>query len=253
VHKCIYTVLTCDPRWAAWETVKEYASTCLRTLSAHHSDCTLLVAAHGDMDEIQEVLSSFDGHKQLSLIPDEDFDTRLDKYKVKSLLRMPLRAGDAIIMLDLDTLVTGLLFDSFQYEFDIAFTQRADWHPVYVVNIGYVAMRWNAMTRKFVTAWAREAMAPKVPGFVKFLDMVHASQAHTTCDDQDFICWMLRHSMFGDGRLCILPAEYNYFPFEEDDIEAYRAAMAPDSGNRLIHFRGADKSLSTKLAKEFGL
>lgn len=253
MHKCIYTVLTCDPRWAQWETVRHYAETCLRTLSKEHSDCTLICAWHGDQGEIAKLLrSSFDGAIQLVPISDEDYERGVDTYKIKAMLACPWRAGDAIVVLDLDTLVVGDLFGSFQYGFDLAFTQRADWHPIYPINLGYVAMRWNARSRSFLNNWVRELVNPQMPGFQQFMDAAKEAGSHEHCRDQDFICHALRSAMCVPTLIAVLPAEYNWFPLAEDDVEAYRRALR-SGGCKLIHFRGPEKSLAWKLVEEFGL
>jgi hypothetical protein len=219
-----------DRAMASWKNMRFDAAVCLCAGDLQAIDA--LGQRHLDVPTFYKVLSD---------------DTRgFDVYKLFGLLDPAFADGDAVVCLDLDALVCRDPFDAFRYDFDLAFTQRAHWHPVYPVNIGAVYLRWNADTRGFLRLWMSEAVRPGFPAYVKFLEQAAQSRTHTRCNDQDFICCLLREAMPLRPKIVLLPPDYNWFPLEDDPDAAAKYRAMRDRAY-VLHFKGRFKPLMKEM------
>ena len=233
--------------------------TMLPTLG-RHTECKLICNLLNDDGEVRaKIKDAFGGDVIFRAIPADSLDDGFDAYKLKFLLDCGFDRGDEIICLDADGLVCGDIFECFdRYLFDVAVTQRRPWHPLNIVNIGLVAMRWNDDVRRFVRHWMAEASNPQWPPFVH----MHR-ESRRACRDQTYISSVLHNVAMETLDMVVLPTEFNYFPGRNmagranddplDDVRPlYRAAMA-DSRNKFIHFKGWYKPLMVELGEELGL
>ncbi len=230
----------------------DMAKVMLKSLDEHYPGVALKCFWE-DLDEETKntIRYSHAAPVHFGVIPLRDLELPFDVWKYKYLLQSEFQDGDEIIMLDLDGIVTGDVFDAFRYNFDLAFTQRRPWNSLFPINTGFVAMRWSDRTRKFVELWNREIENPTAESYKELLDMVEREGIHE-CRGQDYICCLLAMAAFTNIDIAVLPSEFNWFPgeaFLEGSLEtqAEFEKGLKDPKNYFIHFKGNNKKIMREL------
>lgn len=236
---------------------EDMARICVRSLHGKTSGATLFVNWHAITDSLRQMfLDEYDGSVLFRDISAEDIALGFDIYKIAQLPHCGFVYGDSVIVLDLDTIVVGNVFDAFEYSFDVATTQRKEWLPAYPANIGFLAFRWGPGADKFVNNWIRECKNPSIAMFKRYVEGGQEVGRH--CRDEDYMQVYIRYGQSFGFQFTLLPCEYNWFPLvdpPEDVSQACSEYLAASSSPscRMLHFKGGNKSVMFDVAKAMSL
>lgn len=230
------------------------AATMLRSLWKHNRNCTLLCNWRGHTDAIKELVwANFQAGVRFWDIPDVHWDRLPVFCKVSGLLSMPLRQGDEIVVVDVDTYIQGDLFEAFDHDFDIGYTSRPTFKPRYPINTGLVAYRWSDRVEAFVRSWCQEMIKPQWGPYIQFCAKYGRPAGQGWLKEQDFLCsavWHRSHP-FGDVKLRDIGPQYNWYPpyDTEGSLEVAWDMIRCQLGSytKMIHFKGCLKALMERL------
>ena len=227
---------------------EDLAVWCIRSLWKNAPPDRLLVYWNGEglQERIQDL-----GPTTFAEMPEGVLAEGYDAYKILMADRTIFKPGEEVILLDLDTLVTGNIWDAFDWNFDIAVPSRVYWLSTYPINMGLVAMRWTEMTKLFVHDWVSNILNPQ---FVPYQEMrENPTTARIMCRDEDYLNALVRGANLKGLYFIILPPEFNWFPWDDmvDQVGfarvGYEHGLA--QGARMLHFKGENKVLMPEFAE----
>jgi len=240
----------------------------LKSASTHNPGVTLLCNWVDLDDKVREMVTKAWGPDVLFFnIDNETWGGMFAYHKINQLTKMPLKDGDEVVMLDVDTMVQGSLFDVFESVFDIGYTSRpslADDVPLWrrkvshelPVNLGYTAFRWSDRVARFVDIWSLQIMSPTWSPYMWLMERYARVDSHCLCGDQDLICAIVleNHNPFVQVAFTDLTSKYNWFPdvdqkhHQEQAWEQIKPKLG-DGNYRVIHLKGHLKPLASRIAE----
>ncbi len=266
--KYLYIVCTSTARSDVDGTFFDMARYMLKSASPFCEGVTLLCNWVGRDAAVTEMVNEAWGRDVLFFdMTPEEWNGQFAYHKINQMRKMPYVEGDEIIMLDVDTMVQGPLFDVFNSNFDIAFTSRpklTEQHPKWMhrlvadmpVNLGYTAYRWNDRVAHFVDMWSLQILSPTWKPYVWLLEQYGRLDSSCLCGDQDLICVIVREKRNPFTKIAWLDvgAKYNWFPDydEKDQLDLAWEQIQPrlgDDNYRVIHLKGHLKPLAPRIAE----
>jgi len=262
----LYIVCTTGGRSDVEGNFFDMARNMLSSASLHNPDVTLLCNWVDLTNDVRDmVLTAWGPNVQFYNIPSERWGGKFAFHKIDVMRFMPYREGDEIVMLDVDTMVQGSLFDVFDFEFDMAITTRpepglnAPQHSRIAkselpVNLGYTAYRWSPSVSKFIDAWSLQICSPTWKPYRHMLERFHRVDSSMLCGDQDLMCTIIttQQNPFADIDIKDVGPKYNWFPDFDglDELDKAWEQIEPklgDSNYRVIHLKGHLKPLAPKI------
>lgn len=262
--KYLYIVCTTGPRPDIEGSFFDMARNMLASASKYNPGVTLLCNWVDIDDMVKEmVVGAWGENVKFFNIPSSVWNGEFAYHKIDRMREMPYENGDEIVMLDVDTIVQGDLFDVFEQPFDIAYTSRPvfpeepEWFRKWQsVNLGYTAYRWSPVVAEFIDYWSLQIISPTWKTYVWLSAGMHRKTPSCLCGDQDLICAIVgdEFKTFSQIKWLDVTTKYNWFPSVDtvDQLEQAWSEIEPllhSDDYRMIHLKGHLKPLAPKLAE----
>lgn len=218
-----------------------------------------IVVCHADFTwqhmEYFEDSSPIFFHMQYLGFSPEDWATKTFWTKPASYCRLPpSEHGNQCLLLDADMLFVHDPFECFKQEFDVAFTYRNRDKRFGITNGGFVAIRVNEASRRFVKFWADQALNPTWEPAKRWHDEILPLRGGDvraeTCDQYvAFACNTDQDLLPEEAKadIVFLPSIYNWIlpkGWEKARSEAV------SSGAKVLHFKHEAKQVMFRMARE---